>query len=515
MFGTLGFDLKVIFEHAPQSLVLINPKYDPTFNLGHLIQGLGAPERLSLQLGLGETKPIIGMHHHGNHAYLAYALSPFSQSEDPVIVTVLDATGDNGAISLYVVKDGKWECLRENESTIDSLGYLYGYISSTQGGWNFLSSEGRYMGAAAWGNGDRMTNPYYRRLRQILYFGSEGQIFINRQMIRWHIKSHREPYGDDLIAILGAPIKPSEMWNPDAILNVDDIDHSPITQDRVDKAQALQMVFEDGLHHIVDYLVKKTGASRLVMTGGSALNCVANMNLLKSFNRDYYRRYLGKEAFLNIWVPPIPGDAGVALGATFQFAMRNGASGRNDFRDAYLCGSSPATEEILEAVAATDGLSFVELASVTDKDWLSRLADFMAYAVSQNNVIGVFQGRAETGPRALGNRSILANPCNLNTLELLNSRVKYRERIRRLAPMVTREEAARLFDLDEGASASDYDAYDYMVLTVKAKELAKKKVPAVVHRDGTSRIQIVRESTNPRYMPTSRRWGSGAAWRYP
>jgi carbamoyltransferase len=103
----------------------------------------------------------------------------------------------------------------------------------------------------------------------------------------------------------------------------------------------------------------------------------------------------------------------------------------------------------------------------------------------------------ETGPRALGHRSILANPCNPKTLELLNAHVKYRERIRPLAPMVTLEYAKRFFHLSEGASDDNYNAYNYMVLTVQAKKESYEFIPAVVHKDGTSRIQICREETDP------------------
>lgn len=495
--SALGFDLKIIFEHAPSSLTLLNPKHDPNFNLSHLVKGLGAPKRISQSLGLETTQPLIGMHHHNNHAYLAYAISPFAREKDPVILTVLDGTGDNGAISLYEVREGEVICHRQNQNTIDSLGYLYGYISSTQGGWSFLSSEGRYMGAAAWGNPSRLTNPYYKRLRQILYFGEEGNIHVNRTMANWHIKSHTEPYGQSLIDILGAPIAPGDMWNPDSVLSVDDIEHSEITQDRVDKAQALQLVFEDALFHIVDYLIRKTGAHKLVLTGGTALNCIANMHLVKHFNRDYFKRYLGQDQCLKIWVPPIPSDCGVALGAAFQFAMRNGAAARNDFASPYLCGLAPSTAQIQRAVAEEQGVEARKIGSLNRSDSLVEVARFMAKLVCGNAVIGVFQGPAETGPRALGNRSILANPCHPNTLELLNSKVKFREKIRPLAPMVTLEEAHRLFELDEGAKTDDYSAYNYMVLTARARPEARNRVPAVVHVDGTSRLQIVRQSLNP------------------
>ncbi len=121
----------------------------------------------------------------------------------------------------------------------------------------------------------------------------------------------------------------------------------------------------------------------------------------------------------------------------------------------------------------------------------------MAYITAQDGIVAIFQGAAETGPRALGHRSILANPCNPRTREILNDRVKYREAIRPLAPMLTLEAAKRWFDLSDGASDGDYNAYNYMVLTARAKPAAREQIPAVIHHDGTGRLQIVREHTDP------------------
>jgi carbamoyltransferase len=121
----------------------------------------------------------------------------------------------------------------------------------------------------------------------------------------------------------------------------------------------------------------------------------------------------------------------------------------------------------------------------------------MAFMVAEGGIIALYQGPAETGPRALGHRSILANPCDVGTRERLNERVKYREAIRPLAPMATLEAALEYFDLLEGASDADYNAYNYMVLTAQAKPHARDKIPAVVHADGTGRVQIVREADDP------------------
>jgi carbamoyltransferase len=121
----------------------------------------------------------------------------------------------------------------------------------------------------------------------------------------------------------------------------------------------------------------------------------------------------------------------------------------------------------------------------------------MAFMTARDGIFAIYQGAAETGPRALGHRSIVANPCNPRTREVLNERVKYRESVRPLAPMMTLEAARRWFHLLDGASDDDYNAYNYMVLTARAKPEAHARIPAVIHADGTGRLQIVREQVDP------------------
>ena len=126
-----------------------------------------------------------------------------------------------------------------------------------------------------------------------------------------------------------------------------------------------------------------------------------------------------------------------------------------------------------------------------------QVADLLAHALAEDRIIGLYQGASETGPRALGHRSILANPCNPETRRLLNERVKHRELIRPLAPMLTRAAAEQLFHLQPGAAADDYNAYNYMVLTARARPEARELIPAVIHHDGTGRLQIVRPEVDP------------------
>lgn len=456
-----------------------------------------AAERLGRQLGLDRPFPIIGMRHHGNHAYFSYAVSPFANSDEPVLITVIDGSGEDNSISLYVARQGHLTLVRDNKSQFDSLGLVYSFISSTQGGWTQLSSEGRYMGAAAWGNNDRLTNPYYRQLRQLMYFGNDGQVYLNRALANWHL-DQSEPYTPALTEILGPAIPYEQMWNPDAVLNVEDIQHAEITRERVDKAAAMHLLFEDVLFHIVEYLIRTTGSNKLILTGGTALNCLANMRLLEHFDEAYYERYFDcKGKRLHLWVPPTPGDAGTPMGAAYHFALAFGAPLGEPLRHAFYCGSAPVTAEIEAALGAIEDVACLPLGNIADPERREMVADLMAYIVAQDGVIGLFQGVAETGPRALGHRSILANPCNPETLRILNQLVKHREAVRPLAPMATYEAAQRWFALSPGASDDDYNAYNYMILTVLARPESYGVIPAVIHKDGTARVQIVRQEIDP------------------
>jgi carbamoyltransferase len=492
-----------VLEEAPASMtMLLHGEFGrnkSTVTRGSAAALIQAPTRLGHQLGLGERLPIVGMLHHDTHAYLSYAVSPFATAADPVMVLVIDAGGDDACTSLYSGSSGQLELLSARGSNyLDSLGRMYAVFSSTQGGWPPLSSEGRYMGAVAWGDCDRLTNRYYRRLKHIFHFGPEGEVRVNRALANWTISSWEKPYTDELIDILGEPIPLEEMWHPDAVLNVEDIRHPEITRDRVDKAAAVQMVFEDALVHIVEHLIRVTGSHRLVLTGGTALNCIANMRLLECFDERWYERNLGRPGTrLHLWIPPIPGDAGSPIGAAYALAMHAGAQPGPPLRHAFYCGSEPTTARIRACVDTEPAAGAMALGDCSDPDVMASVADLLAHAVADDRIMGIYQGVAETGPRALGHRSILANPCNPDTRRLLNERVKHRELVRPLAPMLTRASAERFFYLEEGASDDDYNAYNYMVLTARARPEAFATIPAVIHHDGTGRLQIVRPDIDP------------------
>jgi carbamoyltransferase len=491
--GTLA---RSVIEELPQSFKLVRTTEAAGFDGRRLDQMTRTPKILARQLGLAEPVQLICLPHHDNHAWFSWAASPFADDGQPTAIAVLDGTGDQGSISLYVVKNGAMRRLYCNDSMFDSLGAFYSVISSTQGGWTWLSSEGRYMGAAAWGDMNRASNPYYARLRDVLHFGGAGEVRLNRAMANWYCDPFDHPYKQALTEILGEPLKPEQLWNPDAVLRVEDIHHRPDTRDRLDKAAATQLVFEDAMIHVVDHLLRTTGADRLVLTGGVALNAVGNMRLLEHFDETWFARAQQRNARLHLWVPPVPGDPGVTIGAAWLFAHLAGAPRGAPMTHAFHCGTPPSRDDIANALKADD-IASQRIGEISTPDGLEAIADLMAFMVAQNGVIALYQGAAETGPRALGHRSILANPCDPQARERLNERVKYREAIRPLAPMATLEAAREYFELLPGASDADYNAYNYMVLTARSKPHAREKIPAVIHADGTGRIQIVRKEDDP------------------
>ena len=487
--------IRAALEEAPQTLRMLAGEPTGLFNMRAIDSGIRSARHIGRQLGMDEPPLLIGTAHHDNHAWFSFAASPFARASGPTMLAVIDGLGDAGSISLYVCEDGRMTRRYCNDSVFDSLGLYYAVISSTQGGWTWLSSEGRYMGATAYGNNDRSSNPYYARLKDIFVLQEDGRVALNRDLANWPRSIVREPYTQELIDILGEPIPADKMWNPDAVLKIEDIKHPEATKTRLDKAAACQMVFEDAIFHIVDGFIRSTGSERLIVTGGVGLNALANMRLLEHFDEGYFRRAHGRNGRLHLWVPPTPNDSGVPIGAAYMGAYLAGYGLGPPVSHAFYCGAPPAADAIHAALAQADDVDCIELVACDDTT-RAAYADFMSYMTAHDAIFALYQGASETGPRALGHRSILANPCNPLTRENLNARVKYREAIRPLAPMMTLEAAKEFFELSDGASDADYNAYNYMVLTAHAKPEARQRIPSVVHADGTGRLQIVREDTD-------------------
>ncbi|MGB3865074.1 MAG: carbamoyltransferase N-terminal domain-containing protein, partial [Xanthobacteraceae bacterium] len=314
LFGTM---MRTAIEEAPGSLRLLSYSSAIGVDRRRLDQMRRTPRILAKQFGLAQPPQLLLMPHHLNHAWFPYAASPFAADGEPVAIGVFDGTGDRGSISLFVAEGDDIREIFCNDSVFDSLGAFYSVISSTQGGWTWLSSEGRYMGAAAWGDMNRLTNRYYARLKEVLDLGPDGAVRLNRAMANWYRDPFDDPYKPPLTDILGPPLRPDQLWNPDAVLRVEDIRHRPDTQDRLDKAAATQMVLEDALIHVVDHLLRVTKANRLILSGGVALNALASMRLLEHFDEAWFASAQQRKARLHLWVPPTPSDPGVPIGAAW------------------------------------------------------------------------------------------------------------------------------------------------------------------------------------------------------
>ena len=188
--GTLA---RAVLEELPQSARLLRTTEAAGFDGRRLDQMTRTPKILGRQLGLAERVPLICLPHHDNHAWFSFAASPFPDDGEGVAIAVLDGTGDLGSVSLYVTENGAMRRLYCNDSMFDSLGAFYSVISSTQGGWTWLSSEGRYMGASAWGDMDRSSNRYYARLKDVFDFGGDGEIRLNRALANWYCDPFENP----------------------------------------------------------------------------------------------------------------------------------------------------------------------------------------------------------------------------------------------------------------------------------------------------------------------------------
>ena len=333
---------------------------------------------------------------------------PFADDGEPVALAVLDGTGDLGSISLRR-RERRMRELYSNESMFDSLGMFYSVISSTQGGWTWLSSEGRYMGAAAGAHGPRQQSLLCAaEARAAPRRQRRGQA--NRAMANWQsLPATSLHAGADRDPRRAAPA--GAIMDSGCGLRVEDIP-TPDTNDRLDKAAATQLVLEDAMIHIVDHLLRTTGAHRLVLTGGVALNAIGNMRLLEHFDEAWFEKDQGRKARLHLWVPPVPA---IRRRHRRRLAVRplSGRLARRAGAHAFYCGVAPSTrrrdrrKRLKAEDVASDRIGDISTAGRPERHRRSH----GLHAVAQNGVIAIHQGPAETGPRALGHRSILANPC--------------------------------------------------------------------------------------------------------
>ncbi len=393
----------------------------------------------------GECKWI---NHHTAHAASAFYASPFQEAA----ILVVDGIGETSTTSFFSGKNNKLKCLQEVPYPA-SLGFLWESVSHLLG--FSVYDAAKVMGLAAYGNPQR----YLDHFKKIVKTAPNGQFEMDNKALHFGSIVYDPPSADcqGLEALFG--LKKRERGQE-------------LTQAYEDIAASLQAVTDQIMLHITKHLYEQVESDNLCLAGGVTLNCVTN------------RVAFEETPFTHLFVQPAAHDAGTALGAAF-FIWNHllGHEQRQPMTHAYLGPSF--TDSEIEAELQAHQLSYKHTDEIEKE---------VAELIAQNNIVGFFQGQMEIGPRALGNRSLLADPRHPDMRGILNRKVKHREYFRPLAPSILYEEAENWFHIQKETSAAEF-----MLMAYPVKESVKEKIPAVVHVDGTSRIQVVKKETNPRY----------------
>ncbi|HEX8436141.1 carbamoyltransferase [Archangium sp.] len=400
-----------------------------------------APER-AIREELGFSGPIKLYDHHLSHAASSYHFSGF---QDAAILTV-DGVGE-WATTTYGRAKGTSIELFEEVAFPNSLGLLYSAITSYLG-FEVLSGEYKVMGLAPYGK-PRFVNEIGKLLRQ----GQDGQYTLNLDYFDFTQKDRM--YSDKLSELLGqAPRQPE----------------SALAPFHEDVARSLQVVLEEMLLEKARYLHRRVPSENLCMAGGVALNVVANGRVLR------------EGPFERLFVQPAAGDAGSCLGAAALAHAELTGQRTQPMRHAYL-GPRYSVEDVASRLAAT-GLQPLDFRGREDA-----LVEAVVDRLVNQKVVSWFHGSMEMGPRALGGRSILADPRAQDIRERLNRLVKMREAFRPFAPSVLAEHASAHFDLDH--------ASPYMLEVCQVR--SPIELPAITHVDGSARPQTVDARVAPRY----------------
>ncbi|MBI2454283.1 MAG: carbamoyltransferase [Parcubacteria group bacterium] len=410
---------------------------------------------------LGWQKGMIFVPHHLAHAAGSFLLSPFN---DAAILTV-DGVGEWTTTAWGIGRNTDVELLKEIRFP-HSLGLLYSTITAYLG-FSVNNSEYKVMGLSAFGNSDQKANPYYEKLKRVIHVKTDGSYRLEMDYFIYHF-ADRMP-AERLCRLLGGPVRKSS---------------EEVTERHKDIASALQMILEEVMTKILNHLYLKIGLPNLVLAGGVALNSVYNGKILR------------QTPFKQVWIQSDPGDGGTAIGvAAYIWNVILGHERNYVFTNPYL-GPGFST---LEVKTFLDQNKIIYRQFKNNHELLRETAEL----IFKNDVVGWFQGRMEWGPRALGARSILANPMNPDAQELLNTKVKHREKFRPFAPVVCADEALKYFDCDQPIP----EITDYMLMVYPVKEKWRKFIPAVTHIDGSGRLQTARREQNPLYYDLIKEFG--------
>ena len=419
--------------------------------------------------------------HHLSHAASAFFCSPF---EEAVILTV-DGVGEWTTAALGI-GEGTEIKLRKEIRFPHSLGLLYSAFTAFLG---FEVNEGEYkvMGMAPFG-----VPRYIDKVHKLIHVEQDGSFELNMDYFSFHRSTDRT-FTARFADLFGAPRDPRmHFFTPDTgypsyfgerPANYDELGKQ--NQHYADVAASIQAVVEEVLLKLVNHAHQETGLKKLCLAGGVALNSVANGRILR------------ETPFEEIFVQPAAGDSGGALGAAlYGCHMVLGEARKFVMEHAYWGEEhdDTSTQAFLHESA-------IPHEHFEDDD---RLIDRVVSELSAGKVVGWLQGRFEWGPRALGNRSILADPRRAEMKDIVNTKIKFREPYRPFAPSVLVDKAGDYFELPDPARHSPAR---FMLYVVNVKAGKRDAIPAVTHVDGTARLQTVDRASAPRYFRLIERFG--------
>ena len=412
--------------------------------------------------------PVVPVEHHLAHMASAFFCSPFEQA----MCLTVDGFGDFVSTMMGAGRANRIEVLGRVHFP-HSLGLLYTAVTQHLGFPGF-GDEYKVMGLAAYGEPTQAD-----RLRRLVPGRDDGTFRLDLGYFR-HLSAGVDMTWDDGAPVLG------HIFTPEAerLLGPTRRPDEEITQRHKDLAASLQQVYEERFFALVRALQRATGQTALALAGGCAMNSLANGKIFAATD------------VREVYIQAAAGDAGTALGAALWVHHVVHGQPRRFVMEHCYWGPEQDEAEVRRAIALAlpgsgggDGQwDGIRVETLPDEE---RLAETTAAALVCGEVVGWYQGRAEWGPRALGNRSILADPRRGDMKELLNAKIKRRESFRPFAPSVLEERSADWFEI------AYPDPFMIKVYPIRAEK--RPLVPAVTHADGTGRLQTVSRRTNPRY----------------
>ncbi len=449
--------------------------------VGWVLDKLWISSSLQSELGIEKNK-VLFSEHHLSHAASAFLCSPFNEA---AILTV-DGVGEWVTTGCGIGKGNQIRLSRQIEFP-HSLGLLYSTFTAFLG---FEVNEGEYkvMGMAPYGH-PRYADKVWKLVRQ----NGDGSFSLDMDYFCFHHSTDRmfngrftELFGDARPSEMPFVTESSRSQTDFSEPQTRGTEMHRISQYYADVAASVQKVTEELLVGMAQNLQKETGLKRLCIAGGVGLNSVANSRILHDTD------------FEEIFIQPATGDGGGALGAAlWAYHSLLGNPRTYCMEHAYWGQEYSATE--ISAFLQGNNIPHRRMIGDTDE-----LLDTVAARLTIGKVVGWFQGRSEWGPRALGNRSILADPRNPEMKDIVNRKIKFREPYRPFAPSVLAERAECYFDLPQ---ATVHYPARYMQYVAPTKQSKRETLPAVTHIDGTARVQTVFPEHNQRYYALIERFG--------